>query len=238
MMKRPMVPPKMPPKDSYSAEAFQSDFSDVSRETLTRLERYAELLIKWNKSINLVSRGSLQDLWRRHFLDSAQLLQLIPPTFDGKPPVIVDLGSGAGFPGMVLALLGLETVHLIESDQRKCVFLREVARATGCHITVHNKRIEQVEPFRADLVTARAFAPLEELLDYAWPFLSSQTAVGRTLPESGLFPRGQLLLLKGKTAEQELTDAGKRWNMRVERFSSRSSTEGQILRLDALQLGD
>lgn len=228
----------MPPENSYSADEFQRDFESVSRETMAKLERYAELLIKWNKSINLVSRDSLKDLWRRHFLDSAQLLQHVPPTFDGQAPVIVDLGSGAGFPGLILALLGAGNVHLIESDQRKCAFLREVARATGCHVTIHNKRIEQIEPFRADLVTARAFAALDELLPYAWPFLSSQRVSERTLPDSGVFPRGQLLLLKGKTADKELTEAGKRWNMRIERFSSRSSTEGQILRLDALQLGD
>lgn len=228
----------MRPEAVYTSTSFQGDFESVSRETLTRLECYAELLIKWNKSINLVSRDSLRDLWRRHFLDSAQLFQYLPATFDGAEPVVVDLGSGAGFPGLVLSILGLKRVHLIESDQRKCAFLREVARATDCKVTVHNKRIEQVEPFRADLVTARAFAPLDDLLEYAWPFLSCQTCLERELPDSGVFPKGQLLLLKGKNAEQELTEAGKRWSMHVERFSSRSSTEGQILRLDTLQLGD
>ncbi len=231
-------PQKMPPDHGYGAASFAEDFSDVSRETLDRLERYAELLIKWNKSINLVSRESLTDLWRRHFLDSAQLSHYLPETFDGGEPVILDLGSGAGFPGMVLAIMGLGDVHLIESDQRKCVFLREVARATDCKVSIHNKRIEQVVPFRADLVTARAFAPLEDLLAYAWPFLSCQSCLRRRLPDSGAFPTGKLLLLKGKNADQELTQAGKRWSMQLERFSSRSSVEGQILRLDALQLGD
>ncbi len=146
--------------------------------------------------------------------------------------------AGPGFPGMVLAIMGLGDVHLIESDQRKSVFLREVARATDCNVSIHNKRIEKVEPFRADLVTARAFAPLEDLLTYAWPFLSCQSCTGRQIPDSGVFPVGKLLLLKGKNADQELTQAGKRWSMQIERFSSRSSVEGQILRLDALQLGD
>ncbi len=228
----------MPPDVTYGMASFIEDFDDVSRETLARLERYAELLGKWNRSINLVSRDSLQDLWRRHFLDSAQLFAHIPPTFDGADPVVVDFGSGAGFPGMVLAILGVKRLHFIESDQRKCIFLREVARATNCQVTVHNKRIEDVEPFRADLITARAFAPLENLLDYAWPFLTCQTCLERPPPGSDAFPTGQLLLLKGKNAEQELTQAGKRWSMQVERFSSRSSSEGQILRLDALQLGD
>ncbi len=228
----------MPPEVIYGMASFIEDFNDVSRETLARLERYAELLVKWNKSINLVSRDSLEDLWCRHFLDSAQLVAHIPPTFDGADPVVVDFGSGAGFPGMVLAILGVKKLHFIESDQRKCIFLREVARETDCQVTVHNKRIEDVEPFRADLITARAFAPLENLLDYAWPFLTCQTCLERSPPASGAFPTGQLLLLKGKNAEQELTQAGKRWSMQVERFSSRSSSEGQILRLDALQLGD
>lgn len=228
----------MPPETSYDVTSFARDFDDVSRETLARLECYAELLVKWNKSINLVSRDSLQDLWRRHFLDSAQLFQHIPATFDGAEPVVIDFGSGAGFPGMVLAILGLKKLHFIESDQRKCVFLREVARATDCQVTVHNKRIEEIKPFRADLITARAFAPLDNLLDYAWPFLSCQSCLERPTPDSDAFPTGQLLLLKGKNAEQELTQAGKRWSMQVERFSSRSSSEGQILRLDALQLGD
>src|SRR4030095_4635330 len=100
---------------------------DVSRETLQRLRRYAETLIKWQKSINLVASGSLDDLWRRHMLDSAQLLTYLPPQVGG----VVDMGTGAGFPGLVLAILGVSTVHLVESDARKCIFLNEAGPAGG-----------------------------------------------------------------------------------------------------------
>ena len=224
--------------EPYGAQAFEHDFPAVSRETSLRLQCYAELLIKWNKSINLVSRDSVSDLWRRHFLDSAQLIDYIPGRSDGDEPTVVDLGSGAGFPGMVLAILGLENVHLIESDQRKSVFLREVARETQCNVTIHNARIERVEPFPADVVTARAFAPLSELLDYAWPFLRNSSTSAGSLPNKDQEKSARLLLLKGKNVDQELTEASKRWTMRIERFSSRSSVEGQILRLDALPIGD
>jgi len=143
------------------ASAPDAALSRVSRETRERLNTYAELLRKWQRSINLVGPKTLDDLWNRHFVDSAQLLPLIPPT----ARVLVDFGSGAGFPGLVLAILGMAEVHLIESDQRKATFLREVARATGTPVTVHAKRIEQVTPFPADIVSARALAPLGDLLD-------------------------------------------------------------------------
>lgn len=227
----------MPPDGVYDAESFLRDVDAVSRETLERLQCYAELLVKWNKSINLVSRDSLGDLWRRHFLDSAQLLEHMRERQTSPSLTLVDLGSGAGFPGMVLAILGIENVHLIESDQRKCVFLREVARMTQSHVTIHNVRIEGVDAFPADLVTARAFAPLPQLLDHAWPFLAPQNEKEPSSDGQHENERGYLLLLKGKNVDQELTEAGKKWSMRVERFSSRSSADGQILRLDALPIG-
>lgn len=228
----------MPRDAGYSADCLLKDVDAVSRETLERLQIYADLLLKWNKSINLVSRDSLTDLWRRHFLDSAQLFHLLREKPSRNDLTLVDLGSGAGFPGLILALLGIKTVHLIESDQRKCVFLREVARATGCDVTVHNARIEAVDAFYADVVTARAFAPLSQLIDYAWPFLSFDGADEARAEERNGSRKGYLLLLKGKNVDQELTEAGKKWSMRVARFSSRSSAEGQILRLDALPVGD
>ncbi len=123
--------------------------ANVSRETLARLERYAELLEKWNRRINLVGRGTIDDLWRRHMLDSAQLLPLIPDSAES----LVDLGSGAGFPGLVLAICGVENVHLIESDRKKSAFLREVARETAAPVTIHNKRIEEIESFQVDIDT-------------------------------------------------------------------------------------
>ena len=141
-----------------SAEGFASQ-ADVSRETLARLEAYAALLIKWNKRINLVSRASLADLWRRHMLDSAQLITALPPPPIDRPRRLVDLGSGAGFPGLVLAALGARDVHLIEADRRKVEFLRAAARAMDTSVTVHPGRSESVAPLAAGVVTARACAP-------------------------------------------------------------------------------
>ena len=187
--------------------------TDVSRETLARLETYAALLSKWQKAINLVSRDSLDDLWRRHMLDSAQLLPLLPE----NTRILVDLGSGAGFPGLVLAAQGVPEVHLIESDARKCAFLREAARGLGVTIQIHNCRVEEMPVMAADVVTARALATLPELLDLAERFLVPHTIC---------------LFLKGKGADEELTWACERWNMTLRRQSSASDPSGTILRLE------
>jgi len=193
----------------------------VSRETLERLTVYGELLVKWQRAINLVGSGSLKDLWRRHMLDSLQLMKPLAAAWAARnmatPPVIVDLGSGAGFPGLVLAIAGAGQVHLVESDTRKAVFLREVARETGTQIDVHDDRIEALSPFTADFITARALAPLAKLLEYAAPFLV-ETSI--------------CLFLKGKTAEEELTCVRKEWNMRIERIPSLSDPTGLILKLE------
>jgi 16S rRNA (guanine527-N7)-methyltransferase len=189
--------------------------ASVSRETLARLERYAEMLEKWNRSINLVGGGTIEDLWRRHMLDSAQLLALIP----AGATSLVDLGSGAGFPGLVLAICGVENVHLIESNRKKCTFLREVARETGARAIIHNERVEEVESFQADIVTSRALAQLPKLLDMAGRFTTKHSI---------------LLFLKGRHAERELTDAAKKWSMRVDQIPSHTDPEGMILRLEAI----
>ena len=133
----------------------------VSRETLARLEAYVGLLTAWNRRINLVGPRTIGDIWRRHILDAAQLLPFIPP----KTRVLLDIGSGAGLPGLVLAMLGGAETHLVEADQRKCVFLREAARITGTKLHIHAQRLEKCPRFRVDLLTARAFAPLSDLLD-------------------------------------------------------------------------
>ena len=189
---------------------------NVSRETLQRLHRYAETLIKWQKSINLVASGSLDDLWRRHMLDSAQLQAYLPPQVGS----LVDMGSGAGFPGLVLAILGVSTVRLIESDARKCIFLTEAARAAGLEVgrnpIVHRSRLEDVRDLRADVVMARACAPLGQLLTYAEPFLGADSIC---------------LFLKGGRVDEELTEAAKTWRMEVERFPSLSDPSGTILRM-------
>ena len=178
---------------------------------MARLAAYERLLRRWQKAINLVGSSTLADPWRRHFLDSAQLLDLIPPE---RPPGLLDLGSGAGFPGLVLAILGLTEVHLVESDARKCAFLREAARITETPVMIHAARIADfpVQPF--GIVTARALAPLDELLALAMPYVA---------------PGGRLLLHKGRNVDRELTLAQKRWTLPMTRVTSRADSKGVIL---------
>lgn len=188
--------------------------SDVSRETLERLEVFAELLKKWTSRINLVSRRSLDDLWRRHMLDSIQLLPWDKETNISGP--WLDLGSGAGFPGLILAIAGVRDVHLVESDGRKCTFLREAARLTETEVTVHNSRIEALAPLAARTISARALAPLAKLLPLATPHL----ALG-----------GQILLLKGQDIDAELTEAAKCWKIHRRHIPSVTDDSGSILQL-------
>jgi 16S rRNA (guanine527-N7)-methyltransferase len=195
-----------------TAATFQKQTA-VSRETLARLEAYVELLVAWNRRINLVGPRTIGDVWRRHILDSAQLVKFIPP----KIRTVLDIGSGAGLPGLVLAILGLPEVHLVEADQRKCVFLREAARITAAKVQIHPLRLEACPRFAVDLVTARAFAPLSDLLDQAEDFVDTHTI---------------LLVLKGKTVREELTEAGKAWKMRATLHPSVSDPSGSVLRLE------
>jgi 16S rRNA (guanine527-N7)-methyltransferase len=187
----------------------------VSRETLARLEAYAALLIRWSARINLVGRDTLADLWRRHMLDSAQLLPLIPEGAQG----LIDLGSGAGFPGLVLAILGTRDVELVEADSRKAAFLREAARITEANPTIRPCRIAAVPPHPVDVVSARALAPLDRLLDLSWPFIGPATIC--------LFP-------KGENVGQELTLARKGWTMTVSMHHSIADPRGVVLRLDGI----
>ena len=214
-----------------TAEAFRAA-ANVSRETLERLERYAALLEKWNRAINLVARGSLVDLWRRHMLDSAQLWPLLP-TVRGRPRRILDLGSGAGFPGLVLAIMGVPErgaeVHLVESDEKKAAFLREAARIAEAPVTLHVQRIESLATFPVDAVTARACAPLPRLLDYAAPFLGNY-------PSGAMAPLG--LFLKGRDIDRELTEVPEKWKMRVDLISSRTDPAARIVRIKLPNLGD
>jgi len=191
--------------------------ADVSRETLDRLAAYVALLHKWQARINLVATASLADVWRRHVLDSVQLAPLIPDDAAG----VTDIGSGAGFPGLVLAIVRDRPVHLIESDARKCAFLREAARVSGAPATIHNARAEALAPWPAGVVTARAVASVAELLALAHPFASLAA------------PRpGFALLLKGARADAELTEAARKWHMTVTRSGSVSDPTGCILRID------
>ncbi len=187
--------------------------TNVSRETLERLIRYVDLLTAWNARINLVGRNTLGDVWRRHLLDSAQLYPHLPQ----GTRVLIDLGSGAGLPGLILSILGVPQVHLIESDARKAVFLREAMRVTGAMASVHAIRIERMKPVVADVVTARAFAPLPGLLEISERFCGAGTIC---------------LFLKGESVQEELTNAVKEWKMTPHQSPSLSDPSGCILRLE------
>lgn len=192
------------------------DLVPVSRETVDRFRAYLDLLGQWQKAINLVGRSTLADPWRRHILDSAQLHRHLPPA----PVRLADLGSGAGLPGLVLAIMGVAEVHLVEADRRKAQFLREAARRLQLgNVTVHAARIETLA-LEVDVVTARALAPLDALLPLAVPLLA---------------PEGRLVLLKGRGAEVELTAARARWTMRVAALPSLADPEGRVLILDEVR---
>ncbi|MGE4220472.1 MAG: 16S rRNA (guanine(527)-N(7))-methyltransferase RsmG [Alphaproteobacteria bacterium] len=196
-----------------SFAAFQ-EAVPVSRETGVRLSRYIELLSRWQRSINLVGATTLEDPWRRHILDAAQLDSLIPSNA-GR---ITDFGSGAGIPGLILAILGRVDVHLIESDARKCVFLREAARLCDAPVTVHQSRIE-TQSWPTSVAVARALAPLDRLIALTIPYLT---------------PNSLCFFLKGRGAKQELTEAEKRWIMPATCLPSRSDPAGAIVRLEGI----
>lgn len=192
---------------------------DLDPETLDRFEIYLTLLEKWQRAINLVGKNTLTDAWRRHILDSAQLL----PEID-KSARIADLGSGAGLPGLVIAMATGAQIHLVESDQRKATFMREVARETDTDIEVHVARIEELPPLEADIVTARALAPLPKLLPWVHRHLKLN---------------GKSLLMKGADVDQELTESAKQWTMKMVRKPSLSDASGTILIVnDLLPLTD
>lgn len=201
---------------------------DVSRETLERLDQFTELLLAWQPRINLVSPSSLSSLWTRHIADSLQLLELVgPPAGAGRNGgVWLDLGSGAGFPGLVIAcaLAGIPgaRVHLVESNLKKAAFLREVVRETKVPATVHAARIETMAfgpGATVDYVTARALAPLPELLEMIAPFLKKGA---------------KALLLKGQNLGTELTEATKTWHIEANAVPSKTSKAGRILIVYAL----
>ena len=179
---------------------------------MARLGVYAALLVKWQAKINLVGPDTIPDLWSRHMLDSAQLVPFLP-----AGATVADLGSGAGFPGLVLAILRDDiTVHLVESDQRKCAFLREVNRETGAGATIHNARIEALAPLDVDVVTSRALASLDKLMEFA--------DIHRLSTGKCLFP-------KGKRWAEELTAAQITWKMTTLQHPSRTEPAGRVLEL-------
>lgn len=195
-----------------------SEFSvalDVSRETLERLVEFEAMLRQWQKTINLVSTNTLNDVWRRHFLDSGQLCQLMSGVRH-----IVDIGSGGGFPGLVVAIMSGSHVTMVESDGRKAAFLREASRATAADTSVLVGRAEVLEAIPADAITVRAVAPLVRLLP---------------LVERWLKPGGNCYLLKGASVEDELTDASRFWDINYDLVPSLSDPTGSVLRVKEFQ---
>lgn len=188
----------------------------VSRETRTRIETYVDLLLTWQRRINLIGPATANAVWQRHIADSLQLLALMPT----GTRTIAELGSGAGIPGLVLAIAGGFKAHLYESNGKKAAFLREAARQTRTQAIVHVVRLETLrnEPDLPDVqcVVARALAPLPLLLDYAEPFLS-RGAVG--------------LFHKGQDVDAELTEAAKCWKMGYRKHPSRCDPRGVILEI-------
>ncbi|MEN0073378.1 MAG: 16S rRNA (guanine(527)-N(7))-methyltransferase RsmG [Paracraurococcus sp.] len=190
---------------------------DVPRETEEWLRGFVALLQRWNERINLTAERDAEVLWQRHVLDSLQLAPLLPD----RPGPLVDLGSGAGFPGLILAAATGRETHLVESDRRKSAFLIEASRTLALrHVTVHPKRIEAATLPKAAILTARALAPLTTLLGYAASILT---------------PDGAALFPKGRSVEQELTDAARDWIMRVERIPSRTDPAATILRISEIR---
>ncbi len=188
----------------------------ASDSLLARFSEYQKILEKWQRRINLVSKTTLPDIWQRHFLDSAQLYPLLPKTSKS----LIDLGSGAGFPGLVLALLvseqGGPDIHLIEADSRKAAFLTEASRVLEVNVTVHARRLETITDLKVDIITARALSPLRRLLEQAERFMKPSTAC---------------IFLKGEKVAHELTEARKHWTMTVTETASVTHDLARILNL-------
>ena len=202
----------------------EREFSDlsVSRETIERLEVYADLVKRWNPKINLVSRNSLQDLWTRHIKDSVQVFRCTDPNGHW-----VDLGSGGGFPGLVCAIMAIEEAPdvkftLVESDQRKSAFLRTVIRECHANCRVISKRIEAIEPLHADILSARALADLKTLISFCNRHLSSS---------------GIALLPKGANWKKELSDAREEWKFDAEPITSLTEPQAVILKIKGVTRG-
>ncbi len=198
----------------------------VSRETYEKLCVFHKILIKWQNTINLISKSTVKSIWERHFLDSAQLYTFVK----GIEGHIIDFGSGAGFPGMVLAIMGKQDIHLVESDHKKCVFLKEIAMLTETDITIHNCRIEDLSFINVDLITCRALAPLSKLIDYVEIFLN------KSLGENKKFPK--MLFLKGKSYYSEVLEVSKNKIISFEEYPSITDRHGKILYINKIDMLD
>ena len=198
----------------YTAADFAAD-TGVSRETLDRFQRYAALLEKWQPRINLIGDTTLDDIWKRHFLDSAQLLPFVADRGD-----ILDIGSGAGFPGLVLAILGAGPMHLVESDGRKAAFLAEAARVTGARVVLHAQRLEKIQPWPVGVVISRGVGTIDKIYGLSKAYHTTLT---------------RLVLLRGEQVQEELTRFEADGNITVSCHPSKTSESGTIVVVEALR---
>jgi 16S rRNA (guanine527-N7)-methyltransferase len=210
------APALLDPPDVTDAASF-AERTGASPAQLADLEQLRAMLADWNVRLNLVSEASLAEFWPRHAFDSAQLRPILPGA-----RAWVDIGAGAGFPGLVLAILlkgdASAKVHLVESVAKKCRFLEAVVEALGLPAEVHNDRAENLS-LNAEVVTARAVAPLVRLLDFAGPYMS-RGAIG--------------LFSKGRSAEAEIADARRAWRFTCNAIPSLSDRDGRILKIEGL----
>lgn len=202
-----------------SKDEFESHFN-VSRETMVKLEHYKENLEKWANKINLVSLSTLQDFWSRHAIDSAQLINIAGP----KARRWIDFGSGAGFPGLIIATLLAQnsdeySVTLVDTNIKRCTFLTESARILGVNINVINKKAEEIPPYPLDIVTARAFTSLSNLLALSLPYVASG---------------GRPLFLKGETVQDEVKEASTKYSFGFKTWPSIAHKTGQVIEITDL----
>jgi len=194
---------------------------NVSRETFCHLVKFLALLKETTKVMNLVAESSLPDIWERHVVDSIQLYPILLEHLKSPQDIVVDLGSGAGFPGVILALLSIPNMILVEAKKKKCGFLQNVSRETFCQYQVLDKRIEDLQLSQPPrIITARALAPLEKLLEYTFRWLSKDTV--------GIFP-------KGETWEEELKTAEQKWKFQYEVHPSLTNPKAKILTIHHLK---
>ncbi len=191
------------------------DWLNVSRETVEKLNHYAAEVLRWNPAINLVSKASAGEIWQRHILDSAQIFDLAD-----SEGLWVDIGSGGGFPGIVMAIMGAKHMTLVESDQRKAAFLREISRQLSLSVTVLAKRIDALDPLTAKTVSARALASLTDLLAHAKPHLTT---------------RGRAIFPKGRGVEDEIEQARRFWAFDATKTPSRTDPEATILVIENIR---
>ena len=204
----------------FTKESFFKQ-TNVSRETMEKIEIYADLLQRWQKSINLIGPNTATEAWQRHFFDSAQLFTLIQKNTqhdwgETKELKWLDFGSGAGFPGLVLAIMGAGEFHMVESNGKKCTFMRQVVRETGASAIIHQERIEDLPPFPANYIVSRALASVDKLIEFSGPFVTEKT---------------ELWFLKGQDVEEELTKPSISRIISLDRYPSLTNEKAEILKI-------